>query len=230
MKGNRRDGSQYSGRLTPQQATVGMNAAHRNGRRLASDARLLIGMGRYPTACALAILAIEEAGKVSILRGLVLERSDSLVRQAWKNYRSHTSKNVNWILPELVHRGARTLDDLRVIVDSKSRHPRLIEQVKQIATYTDCFQRVKWSEPSEVVNQKLAEMLVVTAEVLTAERETTVEEMELWVRYMAPVWRQSLGVMKRAMLAWHQQCKAQNLIPQTEDMGMFLGLRSESVQ
>ena len=46
-----------------------MNAARRNARRLAEDAKLLLEAGRYPTATALAVLSIEESGKMSILRG-----------------------------------------------------------------------------------------------------------------------------------------------------------------
>jgi len=49
-----------------------MNAATRNARRLAADARLLLDAGRLPTAAALATLSIEETGKVSILREIAV--------------------------------------------------------------------------------------------------------------------------------------------------------------
>ena len=59
---------QYRGRLTNRQIAEGMTAAAANARRLLSDAVLLLEAERWPTAAALAILAIEEAGKQAILR------------------------------------------------------------------------------------------------------------------------------------------------------------------
>jgi hypothetical protein len=50
--------------------------------------------GRIPSSLALAILAIEEAGKISILRRLAVALADIEVSDVWKEYRSHTSKNV----------------------------------------------------------------------------------------------------------------------------------------
>jgi len=50
------------------QTTAGLTAIARNARRLLSDAELLLGGGRFPTAAALAILALEEAGKFFIIR------------------------------------------------------------------------------------------------------------------------------------------------------------------
>ena len=61
---------QYKGKLDPEQIAQGMNAARRNAQRLADDAKLLLSAKRYPTAASLAILSIEESGKVSILRGI----------------------------------------------------------------------------------------------------------------------------------------------------------------
>jgi hypothetical protein len=52
-----------------------MNAANRNARRLVADAKLLLDAGRYPSAAALAALAIEESGKTSILRTLAVVKN-----------------------------------------------------------------------------------------------------------------------------------------------------------
>ena len=60
--------SQYRGKLSPAQIADGMNAAIRNARRLSDDARTLFDLERYPTAASIAVLSIEESGKVSILR------------------------------------------------------------------------------------------------------------------------------------------------------------------
>src|SRR5713101_6953648 len=59
---------QFGGRLSASQIAAGMNAAEDNAARLLADAQLLLNAGRYPTAASVAILCIEEAAKVSILR------------------------------------------------------------------------------------------------------------------------------------------------------------------
>ena len=81
--------SQYRGKLDAAQIADGMNAAQRNARRLADDAKSLFDLARYPTATVIAILSIEESGKVRILRGLALERNAERRRHLWKEFRSH---------------------------------------------------------------------------------------------------------------------------------------------
>ena len=103
----------FRGMLTPAQVADEINAANENAKRLTEDAAALLDQGRHPSAASLAILAIEEAGKVSILRGLALASSATEARSAWKDYRAHTKKNVAWILPLLAAKGAQKLDDFR---------------------------------------------------------------------------------------------------------------------
>src|SRR6185312_12883870 len=86
----------YKGRLTPAQIAAGMNAACANANRLADDAKTLLDAGRIPSALSLAILAIEEAGKTSVLRRLAVATTDGEISDVWKEYRSHTSKNRMW--------------------------------------------------------------------------------------------------------------------------------------
>jgi AbiV family abortive infection protein len=96
----------YKGRLTPEQIAEGINAASRNAVRLVGDADLLLESERFPSAAALAILAIEEAGKVAILRELsVAQEEDKALDNCWRDYRRHTKKNVAWLLPQLVAEG-----------------------------------------------------------------------------------------------------------------------------
>ena len=98
--------AQYRRSLTIEQVAAGMNAATANARRLAQDARALLASGRFPTAASLAALSIEESGKVVILRRFLTAGPDD-IKGLWKEYRSHTKKNINWILPQLVAQGAR---------------------------------------------------------------------------------------------------------------------------
>ncbi len=142
----------YKGRLDHKQIADGINAARRNALRLAEDARTLLDANRYATAASLAILSIEESGKESILRRLALATSDEEVLRLWKDYRSHTKKNILWLVPQLIVDGARHLDDFRPIFESEAEHPYILDQVKQISFYTDCLGKANWSEPLVVID------------------------------------------------------------------------------
>jgi AbiV family abortive infection protein len=68
--------AQYKGRLTPQQAADGINEARGNAERLYADAAVLFEQKRFESACALAILSIEEFGKPAILRRVATATTD----------------------------------------------------------------------------------------------------------------------------------------------------------
>ena len=165
-----------------------MNAARRNARRLAEDARLLLEAARYPSATALAILSIEESGKNVILRQIAGSPNDNMLRDAWKNYRSHRHKNAMWILPDLVRQGARHLTSLQPAADPSAEHTALLDQVKQISLYTDCLGNAHWSEPQNVIDENLAATLVKIAALFAERRTTTARELELWIEHMGPVY------------------------------------------
>jgi len=202
----------YRGRLTIEQVAAGMNAATANARRLAHDARLLLDNKRWPTAASVAALSIEESGKVVILRRFLTANDDELKR-LWKEYRTHAKKNINWILPELVAKGARHLEDFRSIVDSASNHPDILDATKQIGFYSDCLGKAHWSLPIEVIDESLAKSLVIAAEVLSPEPNIRVRELELWVEHAGPVWSKNLDWMKQALVNWYGAMQAEGLAP-----------------
>ena len=123
---NKRVITQYSGSLSPAQAAIGIETAMKNASALASDALLLLQNRCWPRAAAMAILAIAEAGKPSILRAILLARNEKELREEWKRYRSHSMKNVMWILPDLVRNGARHLEDLRPLFDENGDHGQVL--------------------------------------------------------------------------------------------------------
>jgi AbiV family abortive infection protein len=93
---------QYKGKLSHEKIAAGMNAATLNAKRLLDDANLLFAAKRYPGACSLANLSIEESGKLSQLRGIAIAPDERVLKDAWKVYRDHQAKNAHWILMELV--------------------------------------------------------------------------------------------------------------------------------
>lgn len=175
----------YRGLLTVKQTTDGINAAVRNAKRLLSDAKFLLEAKRYPSASSLAILSIEEYGKAQILRGVLAAKDAAKLKERWREYRDHKSKNIAWILPVLKTQGAQTQADLDVITDPNSDHPKILDGIKQLGFYSECHGKCRWSEPHVVITEKMAEGVVLIADwLLETEVEITEREMELWLQYM----------------------------------------------
>ena len=207
----------YVGRLSAEKVAEGMNVARANAARLASDARTMLEMGRLETAAALAILAIEESGKVSLLRQLALARDEREAKDTWKQLRSHTAKNAMWVFPEFVAHGARRLDEFAGVFDPSSDHTDVLDKLKQVCVYSDCYGSARWHRPEGTMTADLANHLVKTAEAFGAGDEVSAREIELWIQHMRPVWRRGLGWQRKALANWWTQVQAEGLAPGGED-------------
>ena len=199
-----------------------MNAAERNAKRLAQDARFLLDANRFATAAAVAILAIEEAGKSTVLRGMSVARTDEELKKAWKDFRSHTRKNVLWILSDMIRRGARKLDDFGPMFDPESDHPYVLDQIKQLGFYTDCIGKGKWAEPGNVIKEDLAKSFVEIAEQLASEHFVTPQEIELWVKHMGPVQKSSPAWFKKAFENYYAELQQNGLAPAGDNVATQL--------
>ncbi|WP_281929397.1 AbiV family abortive infection protein [Roseibium album] len=205
----------YKGLITPEQAAEGMNLAIRNARRLSVDAGLLLDLKSYPTAASLSALAIEECGKVSLLRRIALVTTESEAKKAWREYRNHRSKNGLWILPKLAKDGAIYLTQLSEAIDPKARHTSVLDGVKQIGFYTDCLGNAHWSDPESSIEEPLATGLVSIADKLSRMREVTIREMELWVQHLRP--HNKTPQMATALLQWHKAMTNEGLAKESHE-------------
>ncbi len=208
---------QYKGELSARKIAEGINAALQNAKRLADDAELLLENNRYPNAACLSILSIEESGKISILRELSVARDGKDLKESWKRYRSHTSKNAAWILADLLKSGARKLEDFRPMFENDAEHPFLLDQVKQIGFYTDCLGNSNWSIPENVIDEGLSRMLVGLAKVFASKKTMTEKEIELWIKHIGPVWKQNMGWMQQALKNWYGEMQECGLAPEGEN-------------
>lgn len=208
--------TQYRGPLTAEQAAEGIARARKNAGRLIADAELLLEAGRLASASALAILAIEELGKVQILKTILLHTDSSSLKKAWNEYRSHRAKNVMWILPKLAGEGARTLLQLRPATDIGGDHTAMLDTVKQLSIYTDCLnEQPRWTEPNEAVDAPFAPAIIATARLLNRDATTTVRELELWVEHVRPHYNKP--TMPGAMLAFQRKLFAEGLSSTTPE-------------
>ncbi|HAQ00469.1 AbiV family abortive infection protein [Rhodospirillum rubrum] len=206
---------EYRGPITPASAAEGMNAARQNALRLVFDAKLLLEAERYPTAASVAALSIEESGKLSILRTIVVLSDVNRLRDEWRRYRDHRSKNGAWILPDLARKGARHLYELAMTIERDGEHTAILNSIKQIGFYTDCYGKIHWSNPSMVIDRELANSLVKIAEILTPKNDVTVRELELWVDAIRPVYGTS--EMSNGLLRWATQMHREGLSDRTPE-------------
>lgn len=219
--------------LTPAQASRGIAAAIRTARGLLSDGALLLEKKRWQRAAALSILAIEEMGKVEILRSILLARSEEELMSEWRAYHNHKKKNPGWILLDLVRGGAKKFEHFKPIVDPRSDHSEFLERIKQECLYSNISPTGDWSSPEQKVGVDVAKATFEAAMVLVprgALAMTSEEELELWVKHLRPVWRGSMEQMKKALVACYTEAEARGLLPaDTTAAGMLDFLFGDSV-
>lgn len=205
--------STYRGPLRLDQIAAGMESARKNALRLRDDAQVMLELGRLPTAFALAALAIEEVGKIPILRQMI-DAEPAERKRLWGEFTAHTAKNLIWPVMDLAHQqiarsGKVRIHDLRPAYEQGSTHPRALDQNKQLALYTDCIGGGSWSLPSEYIEKADAEDLVRIAFLLTEaieHREFCERELELW--------REAFGSSpEQKVVSWYAAMQAEGLAP-----------------
>lgn len=203
---------QYNQKLTLKKAAEGIKAAIENSKSLLADANLLYDNERYERATALAILAIEENGKGKIIREILMEDEQKKLKVKWQEYRKHTQKNTNWIVPELISKGVRHLSKMQQIFDDKSPHRQELDNLKQIAFYTEAISKCEWSIPKNVITKETAEYIISIATNLIKYQDIFVSEqkLEIWYKHMKPVWGDTGNPMKMALI---------NCIKEAEELG-----------
>jgi AbiV family abortive infection protein len=204
--------------LTASEISEGMNAASSNAQRLAEDASLLLEASRFPTAAALACLSIEEAGKTSILRGVAGITDEKGIKQFWRDYKSHTRKNVLWPSIVLFADGARKLTDFASLFSKHAKHPFVLDQVKQSGFYTDFTHARTWASPEGSVEESLARALVGLAKIMAGSDNHTVHEIELWIKHFESVPRDNLQEMQQAVIGWYESMQKAGLRPDGQNL------------
>jgi AbiV family abortive infection protein len=217
----------YAGPLTPAQVTEGISAAQANALRLLEDAKLLLDSKRFPSAVALAILSMEEQGKVIILKRLALVSEPGDVKLAWKEYRSHRSKNAGWIMPQLVAQGARTMASMAAAVDPEAEHTAVLDSVKQVSFYSDCLGNRHWSVPDQVIDEGMARSMIATAELMVKSRPVSLREVELWAEIVGPHYNKP-GMID-AVIRW-QQAMVEEGLSKREAASLEAFIRGEPVE
>jgi AbiV family abortive infection protein len=217
--------SAYRGTLTPERAAEGIRAARENAQRLRDDARLLLENGRFPSAAALAILAIEEFGKIPILQSVVAAGNDrKQLAKAWLEYRQHASKNQRWLMPHLADQGPQPIEGFAALFSPELGLGQLAEELKQAALYTVCSSEMKWQQPSQEITLELADFLVNSATRIVSADELPVEVIELNARYMALIPQcRTIEEKKALVLRFFEELRGKGYTTVTEELArLFL--------
>jgi AbiV family abortive infection protein len=201
---------QFRSFMTTDQVAAGMTCAKQNAKRLAKDAQLLFDAERYPSALSLAVLSLEESGKLIILREMATAKTEQEILELWKRYRRHTAKHTLTLMPERIAKGARRATEFKECVDDTAQDEKeTYDALKQLGFYTDCLGKAHWSIPAEVIDPNLAEMFVrFAATTSSQERETTPREIELWVMHM------QAGLTRPNLINWAKAMVAEGIQPE----------------
>lgn len=209
----------YQAALSPSDVVAGMNAALRNARRLVSDAELLLSAGRWPTAASLAILSMEEAGKIVVLRRMAITSHPAGLKAAWKDYRSHQAKLKG---PIGINPEGKSMADPTVLATAVQEHAQLVaglDVLKQSGFYTDCIPSDKgqpiWEEPARKITEEQARELVACARLVTPKSDVSLRDVELFVEHLGPVW--GTAAMTAGWRKWVGAMDSEGLLPVTRD-------------
>jgi AbiV family abortive infection protein len=212
----------YRGPLTDEQIAHGMNLAEANAKALVADADALFKADRVGRGFALAVLAIEEAGKVHLLRGLGAAETDAMRRHIWNRLRKHTSKSLMWPFPEAVHHAWRhdleiKLSNLISLVErDDAPHALALDSLKQRALYVDVtHDGSQWTEPATTVNKERAYRIMTAAIQLTqGSFQHTAREIALFREHMRPVMQKPAEDRLAAIQAWIRAMISEGLAPE----------------
>jgi AbiV family abortive infection protein len=178
----------YRGHLTFKQIAEGIQAIKRNAKRLHEDMQTLYDAKRFPTACSLGVLTIEEIGKLPILRRMALASNDDEWRRCWKDFTSHLDKSSHWIIPFIL---VGLKSDYGKFIERfrDERDPVLLNSLKQLGFYLGCYGKAHWSEPENVIEEENAELVILSANMLMLGSQPSILDLEEaikdWAKHMS---------------------------------------------
>ncbi len=159
---------QHWGSLSVEKVAEGVNVAFRNAQELYDEAEILFQHGRFARAASLAVLSIEEVGKVFLLPLLLTTTNQKDLRLIWKGYRNHKHKN-NHVHLQMT-KGAQQPITRHSIppLASSDRWSDGMEDLKQIGFYTDCTYTKDWGIPSDAIKKAgAAQVMKIASNSLT---------------------------------------------------------------
>ena len=148
----------YEGPLSKPKTAEAIGLCLKNSDELIQDARLLFTHGRYARAFALAIVSLEEVGKIPMLtRALSFHAMETHQwKHFWKRFRSHVEKRQLTAGLYSISTGSGSAH-LILVRWMKERHwEKETEALKQMAFYVDASSRTHVTCPSKLFPKYVA--------------------------------------------------------------------------
>jgi AbiV family abortive infection protein len=188
----------------------GILAANRNARRLLGDAIVLFEAGGFPSATALAVLALEELVKWDTLLRVAILADEKQIESAWKKSRQHEVKlaKVFKMLASALEASGVEHPTVSIEMIAKATH-----QLKLRSIYTAFVTGREWVEPSSVSNaEECREFLAVALMITTGHFRITGKRLGKLVRQVPGMLverPESAAIL--ALLAWSEGSEAASL-------------------
>ena len=208
---------QHWGSLSAEKVAEGVNAAFRNAQELYDEAEILFKQGRFARAASLAVLSIEEVGKVFLLPLLLTTTNKQDLRLIWKGYRNHKHKN-NHVHLQMT-KGAPQPLTRHSIPPSASidRWSDGMEDLKQIGFYTDCTTTTDWGIPSDAIKEAgAAQIMKIASNSLTKyhglDSFGSVPFLEIWGKHASGMMDMNEDQKHAAFIAVFDEAEKASLI------------------
>src|SRR3712207_4707510 len=182
-------------KLTLEQLFEGIQVILNNAQSLSEDATLLFEAGRYPRAASLAILSIEEFGKIFIVAKMAISEDKETLAGLWKDFQRHTAKNFPGVIVNRFLAGDRTIDDLLTNVKDGVGD---LNDIKKQGLYVDYSGDERWLIPSVVITSSVADHYIQLARGLRLEG-LTFENFELIIKNFKSLSGASSEVKRQAL-------------------------------
>jgi len=89
-----------------------------------------------------------------------------------------------------------------------------LDAIKQVAFYTDAYGKCCWSSPVAAISEDFAKSMVTLARLFAVDDGglTSVDELVLWVKHMASVWKGPMWEMRQALAACYKEAEEKGLL------------------
>lgn len=149
--------------LTWEMAGLLCEEIYKNAQSLSFDALLLKEHNRLSRSISLAVLAIEEIGKMEIVRRIFRCKDSNQRAKLWNDFRNHKAKNNQWVFYYLKINNA-TKKDYDDIVGKGKNASNFLDGLKMSAFYVDIDNKGKIYSPDHL-DERLS---IETIEAMTA--------------------------------------------------------------
>lgn len=192
----------------------GISKALTNANELLSDAKLLLNNGRFARSVSLSILAIEERGKVELLKALLLWDVGKIA-SGWREANSHKKKNFMWGYPLLKMLDVREKEVVERLTGPGSDLSEYLDRTKQLGFYVDAIVsnsgKPHWLLPSEYFTPEAAQLFYGVADsVITDEGiDWTPDALRVFVKHATLVDKEA---KMKDLVPFYTDLKDKNLI------------------